>query len=66
MAKLKEENETLRTNIKHTSKENISKNKQENKTKRVEKRQEEKTERKKYNIWLNVDAAYLGSTWICP
>lgn len=21
---------------------------------------------KKYGIWLNIDAAYLGSTWICP
>jgi glutamate/tyrosine decarboxylase-like PLP-dependent enzyme len=21
---------------------------------------------KKYGMWLNVDAAYLGSTWLCP
>jgi len=20
---------------------------------------------KKYKLWINVDAAYLGSTWIC-
>lgn len=20
----------------------------------------------KYNIWMNIDAAYLGATWLCP